>query len=304
MPQRLADVHSQVRPSLGELSSQATAALVVPLVFRSRSSGLLVALDRIVGGPQFAAEDERLLSAFAASAATAVATAQTVEAQRLRDSIRAAEEERSRWSRELHDETLQGLGALQVLLSTADRRPGGPAAAISDAREQIEEEIERLQVLITNLRPAALDDIGLVPAVAGVIRRARALYGFEASLDVELGDALGPTDSRLAPEIESTIYRLVQEAVNNAGKHANADAVDVRIVERPQRVAIEVRDDGVGFDTRATKLGFGLIGMKERLSLVEGSLELRSAPGQGTTVLASVPIRRADLFSARDERAS
>jgi signal transduction histidine kinase len=301
--ERLADIPNMVRPALGELTSGAEAALIVPLVFRAQSSGLLLALDRAADGPSFDAEDERLLSAFAASAATAVATAQTVEAQRLRDSIGAAEKERSRWSRELHDETLQGLGALQVMLSTANRRPGGAEAAIEQAVGQIAEEIEKLQALITELRPAALDEIGLAAALTSLAGRTQALYGYEADMTVDLAFEQGRAETRLLPEVESTVYRIVQEGLTNAGKHAGASTVAVGVVERGQTVEVSVSDDGVGFDVEAVEGGFGLIGMTERLGLVDGALELRSEPGKGTTVAATVPARRAQAEPAARTRA-
>ena len=106
---------------------EATSAVVAPLGFRGRARGVLVALDRMREGPAFDTEDEHLLGSFAASAAIAIATAQSVEAERLRHSMRASEEERARWARELHDETLQELGALKVMLDPPARRrtPGG-----------------------------------------------------------------------------------------------------------------------------------------------------------------------------------
>ena len=116
-------------------------------------------------GPAFDAEDEHLLGSFAASAAIAIATAQSVEAERLRHSMRASEEERARWARELHDETLQELGALKVLLDSARQTDdrGRIQSAIEQGLTQIELSIRNLQALITELRPAALDQIGLRP---------------------------------------------------------------------------------------------------------------------------------------------
>ena len=141
--------------------------MLVPLNFHGRPIGILVALDRFDSVAPYSAEDERLMRAFAGSAATALATAQSVEAEQLRMSIASADQERRRWARELHDETLQGLGALQVLL-TSGLAQGSPEAlerATRQAISHIESQISELQGLITELRPAALDDLGLTPAL-------------------------------------------------------------------------------------------------------------------------------------------
>jgi signal transduction histidine kinase len=290
-PQRIADVHNTVRLAMGELEAAAHTALLVPLVFRGRSSGLLVAFDRLNDDPQFDAEDERLLSAFAASAATAVATAQSVEAQRLRDSIQAAERERVRWARELHDETLQGLAGLKMLLTSVEHAPEVDITKLSLAH--IDDEIEKLQAIITDLRPAALDEIGLGPAVTTMVNRAKgaADFGAELTLEIDLDYESQRAERRLEIDIESTLYRFLQEAVTNVGKHAQANRVKVSLVEAAGHVHASVKDDGTGFDPEAVSRGFGLIGMKERLNLVGGDVVVTSAAGDGTTVTASVPAR-------------
>ena len=268
--------------------------LCVPLVFRGQSLGLLAALGRR-GGGDLGREDEQLLGGFAASAATAVATARTVEAQRLRDAIRSAEEERRRWARELHDDTLQDLGALGVVLETGLRSGSGERLerAARAAIEQVEVTVKNLQGLITELRPAALDELGVQPAVEALVERTRALADAAVELDVSLGPG------RQAPQVESTIYRIVQEALNNAVKHADARRVGVRIVEDTDQVEVEVRDDGAGFEpgsgfNAAHQGGFGLVGMRERVSLVGGRLQIESRPGQGTAVRARIPAVRAE----------
>ena len=134
-----------MRLGLGDLADRASMAMLVPLTFHGRGIGVLVALDRFDSAAPFSAEDERLMRAFAGSAATALATAQTVEEEQLRMSIASADQERGRWARELHDETLQGLGALQVLLTDRPQarwlraaqkrsRAGGRAARDTDRR--------------------------------------------------------------------------------------------------------------------------------------------------------------------------
>ena len=289
--ERLADVKGRVRLGLGGVAPDARTAMLVPLVFRGSTLGVLVALDRLVGGPDFGEEDERVIRSFAASAAIAVATAQSVEAEQLRRSVEAAEHERGRWARELHDETLQGLGALQVLLDGALQR-GTPEAideATNHAVGQIAEEIDKLQALITELRPAALDALGAEPAIISLVERARALHGLEIDLDLDLDYEQGRSPTRHIPEIESTIYRLVQESLTNVAKHARAERVSISVRESDGRVQIEVADDGQGFEGTPTGGGFGLAGMHERVDLVGGRLTVESSPGEGTTVTAEFP---------------
>jgi signal transduction histidine kinase len=292
--ERLSDVSSRVRLGLGDLVDESSTALLVPLTFRGRPVGVLVALDRLDGGEEFGDEDERIMRAFASSAATAVATAQTVEADQLRLTIQAAEHERGRWARELHDETLQGLGALQVILSSALQRPGDDAVerAAQQAVEQIADEIEKLQSLIAELRPAALDDLGLGPALESLVERVRAIHGLTVHAAIDLdNEAGGAPASRLIPEIESTAYRLVQEGLTNVAKHAQAETAELVLTESEGEVAIQIRDDGCGFDPAAGTAGFGLVGMRERVDLVGGSMSIESEPGSGTVVNAKLPAR-------------
>jgi signal transduction histidine kinase len=288
--ERLSDVGARVRLGLGRLVQDAATALLVPLVFKGRSLGVLVAVDRLARGPEFGPEDERLLRGFTAAAATAVATAQSVESDRLRKSIESAEHERTRWARELHDETLQGLGALRIMVESG-MKDEDPARALEVSRRVaagLEDEIARLQALISELRPAALDDIGLEPALESLVQRAERTHGFATSLSRDLDSRRG----RLAPELESTSYRLVQEALTNAGKHAGAKHVDV------------VRDDGRGFDPQADAEGFGLVGMRERVELVGGALTIESTRGQGTVISAQLPSRRGGGAAAAQARSA
>ena len=160
----------------------AEAALVVPLLFRGRSVGALVALDREAGGVEFDQEDLRLLQSFAASAATAVATAQTVESDRLRQQVDSAEKERERWARELHDDALQGLAAIRINLATAlqskaEERPARIERAAGETLERLEDQINELHRLINDLRPAALERLGLAGALQALAEEARPAAG-------------------------------------------------------------------------------------------------------------------------------
>ena len=300
-PERVSAVPAELPAEVAWLAGAGGTALMVPVSFRGRTQGVLVAFDRLSGEPEFGPEDERLLLSFAASAATAVATARSVEAVRLRQSIEAAEQERRRWARELHDQTLQALGGLRVLLSTPLRQGDTEQLerAARTAVEEIDREIESLQAIITELRPAALDEIGLEAALANLARRSEAVEGVDVELDVRLGRGnASDAPLRLAPELESAIYRLVQEALTNAAKHAEASRAQVRVSEHNGRVEVEVADDGRGFNPAAVSRGFGLVGMRERVELLDGTLAVSSSPGAGTTVSAVLPLASAGSGAA------
>ncbi|MGO9321545.1 MAG: GAF domain-containing protein [Solirubrobacteraceae bacterium] len=294
--QRLEDELTRARfdeHGLGRLGVQAAGGLAVPLVFRGRTHGVLLALDRLHDGPAFSIEDERLLEAFAASAASAVATAQSIASEHSRQRLAAAEGERRRWARELHDETLQSLSALRIGLSTAGRsgQPDALPQAVGQAVAQLEEAIANLRALITDLRPAALDELGVQAALEGLAERSTR-HGLEVDVSIDLHYEQGRERTRHAPEVETAIYRIVQEALTNASKHGEAKRAVVEISEQGATVQLSVRDDGAGFDPGAETDGFGLLGMRERVELLSGKLSLDSAPGRGTIVRASIPVQR------------
>ena len=251
--------------------------------------------DRLTGDRPFNEEDERLLQAFAASAATAVATAQNASEEALRRGIEASESERTRWARELHDETLQQLAGLRVLLSGA-RRSGEAermSGAIDSALEQITTAIGDLRSLITELRPAALDELGAKPALETLVGARRAARRTSRSSSRSTWPTRTATrSSATTPEIESTIYRLVQEALTNVAKHAGATASRSRVSDRDGEVAIVVRDDGEGFDPRQRSTGFGLMGMRERLALVARHARDRVRARGGHRAARDDPVRR------------
>ncbi|MBN1529400.1 MAG: GAF domain-containing sensor histidine kinase [Thermoleophilaceae bacterium] len=291
---RIADLASRVGHGLGPLAEAATSALVVPLAHRTHARGLLVAFDRLAGGPAFEPDDEHLLSSFAASAAIAIATAQAVEDDRLRETLEASEQERRRWARELHDETLQELGALKLLLQGARQtgEAGALATAADQAIEQIQLSISGLQGLITELRPAALDELGAGPALEALVTRVAATSGLDIKASVDLDYEMGRSPSRHVPDLETAVYRIVQEALTNVIKHASAEHVQIDVSERDERVKVTVRDDGRGFDPGARVEGFGLLGMRERAALVGGEITVEPGAGGGTVVHAALPVRR------------
>jgi signal transduction histidine kinase len=303
--QRIADFAKQIemtsrRAGLGLSAEQFVSpgehpALFVPLTYRGRHLGVLNSIGRVRRQGMFTQGEEELIMSFAASAATAVASAQSVESDRVRRTMRAMEDERSHWARELHDETLQGLGALRVLLASA-RRAEDPAAldaVLEQAVTQVTDEIRNLRALITDLRPAALDEIGLAAALEALIEHRRAQSPVEIETRIELAPEVGEDAQRLAPELETAIYRVVQEAMTNAVKHAEPTKVGVAVVEHEGHVHANVEDDGVGFDTEASHAGFGLTSMRERVGLAGGELKVTSE-ATGTTVEATFPVKRAE----------
>jgi two-component system, NarL family, sensor histidine kinase DevS len=288
---------------LGALGVNPDVGLAVPLVFGGEAHGVLLVLDRIGDGPAFTAEDERLLEAFATSAATAVANAESIASERRRQRMAVAESERRRWARELHDETLQSLGALRTGLSTARRseRPDALAQVVGEAIDHLEEAIANLRALITDLRPATLDEIGVHAALEGLSDRTRR-QGIEVDLDVDLVSEQGREPSRYSIDLETALYRIVQEALTNASKHGEAKRAVVEVKDDSTTVYLTVRDDGKGFDPNADTDGFGLLGMRERVELLNGQVEIDSAPGRGAIVKASFPAqRRPDAVRAGDD---
>ncbi len=291
-PERIDDVDVQLLVAAERFGVDgAKTALVVPLIHRGQSLGVPAGVRSWRRArSRSATTTSRTLKAFAASAATAVATAQTVQHHRLRDALAAAEAERRRWAQELHDETLQALGGLRVLLSSA-RRAGKPElldAATGQALEQIEQEITNLRAIITELRPAALDELGLAAALEALFQRHRTINDLEIieALTVSADDDAG----ELASDIQATVYRVVQEALTNVVKHAQANTVRVNVRVEGQRLVAEVADDGRGFAVAdGSDGGFGLTGMRERVLLAGGELTIDSGEG-GTIVSASLPL--------------
>ena len=212
---------------------------LVPLAFHGRSLGMLAALT---------GDDGSVLESFAASAATAVATARSVEEQRVRDMVHATEEERRRWARELHDGPLQHLGALRMRLLAA-RRAGDEAglhAAIDEVASGLRSGIGELRTLVRELRPAVLDELGPAAAIEGLAERIGERFGLAIRTDVRLAGG-----RRHAAELETALYRLVEEALINAARHSDALTVWVMVEIVNGLIRLEVRDDGRGFDPAA-----------------------------------------------------
>jgi signal transduction histidine kinase len=293
--QRLTDDLNRARfdeTGLGQFGFAAGAGLFVPLVFRTETPGVLVALNS-PDGAEFSDEDERLLTSFATSAATAVVTARSVSGDQLRAREAATEDERRRWARELHDETLQGLGGLRLSLSAARKASDTDVwrTALDEAVTELDTEIANLRGIISDVRPAALDELGTGAAVEALADRVRS-RGIDVMLHADLDYETGRAPARHHPDLETALYRIAQEAMTNAVKHSGAESITVDIKEADGYVTLRVHDDGQGFDMSAEPGGFGLVSMRERVELLDGALTVDSAPGEGTALTARIPARR------------
>jgi two-component system sensor histidine kinase UhpB len=204
--------------------------------------------------------------------------------------IDAQEAERKRIARELHDETAQTLTSLLVRLRILERA-GDPAqvrACVAELRGLTLQALEEVRNMARELRPTTLDDLGLVAAAQSYTEHCAELLGFAVTFHAET------FTQRLSPHVELVLYRVIQEALTNVARHANARHVEVQLTQEGTRAVATVRDDGVGFDVEGVlaskERGLGLFGMQERMALVGGRLQLRSWRGGGTLVRAEVPL--------------
>jgi signal transduction histidine kinase len=208
----------------------------------------------------------------------------------------AREEERRFMAHELHDEMGQLLTALKLRLQLAAREPAAPAAG--PAVELIDQLIRRVRKMSGDLRPPLLDEVGLVPALRAYFENHAALVG--AEIDLEVSEP--PTARRLAPDLEIACFRVIQESLTNALRHASAARIRVGVRRDEDQIAVSVRDDGKGFDTgalleRAAAGHLGVLGMRERVRARGGTFDLVSRPGAGTTVEARFPVALAPAAS-------
>lgn len=209
-----------------------------------------------------------------------------LEAERRRAgsaALRAQEEERTRVARDLHDEVNQSLtGLLLRLEAVREAAPPALEPEIAETRALANKAMEELLSLARQLRPTALDDLGLTAAIAGQVEQLRH-SGLKAELRAE-GDF-----SELDDDVQLVLYRVAQEALTNAARHGEAARVEVSLRRDAHRVELEVADDGRGFAFEQSERGLGIGGMRERALLVGGDLTIESRPGEGTTVRLSVP---------------
>jgi signal transduction histidine kinase len=265
----------------------AQAGLWAPLIVREETIGVLMALDRLQADPRFSDADLRLAQRFAARAAVAVDLSRRVARTTVRRIVGGQEQERRRLSRELHDETGQALTSILLGLKAIEDTRGTERfpAALAELREIVVATLQDVRRLAVELRPKALDDFGLVPALERLTDSFAEQTGIATHLESRL------PDSRLPSEIETVLYRVVQEALTNVVKHAQAEHVSVLLHPKPGRVAVMIEDDGRGFAEEGETEGIGLLGMRERVALVGGTVTFETSPGAGTTIVVEVPSR-------------
>ena len=264
----------------------ARTGLYVPLVVGGRPIGLIVAHDREGNDPRFTDADLRLTESFAQRAAVAVDLSERVAGDAVRRVVEAQELERRRLARELHDQTgqeltsvLLGLKGVEEAKTDAER-----VEALATVRAQVVETLHDVRRLAVELRPKALDDFGLVAA----LERLRDTFAEQTGMRVELEASVG---DRLPSDVETALYRIVQEALTNIVKHAQASSVSLVVTRSERAITAVIEDDGSGFAANGGGEGLGLLGMAERLALLGGTLKTESSPGAGATIVAEVPLR-------------
>ena len=280
------------RPVIGHIS--------MPLVAKNRVVGQLNIGCHFDRG--FDQSDMDLLAAMGPQLGVAIENARLWEEVRRKEVLReellkkvvsAQEDERRHLSRELHDEMGQRLTSilinLKVLEGVKDRvRAGG---LIADIKSVVSQTLETIHQLAVELRPSVLDDLGLVPALEHYVKTCPQRCGFEVDFA-----AIGMGNKRLPREIETTLYRIVQESLTNAARHSQADRVSLLLEQRGSSVVVIVEDNGIGFNVREAmspsngRNKLGLYGIEERAILAGGKLTIESAPGKGATVFVEVPM--------------
>jgi len=276
------EVNQDVARRLG-----ATTGLYVPLLARERPIGVLVAHDKIGRDQRFTSSDLRLAEQFALRASIAVDLSRRVARDALRRVVAGQEVERRRLARELHDETGQALTSILLGLRAVDEADGGEAVtkAMGDLRELVVATLQDVRRLAVQLRPKALDDFGLVPALERLVQMFSESSGIAVDLEAQLAE------TRLPSEVETTLYRIVQEALTNVVKHAEADKVSILLVRRDAAVTAVLEDNGRGFAPDTVKTdSLGLEGMRERAELHDGRLTIETSAGSGTTLVVEIPL--------------
>ena len=265
---------------------QMVTGLYVPLVLRGEAIGVITAQDKQGSDPRFTDDDLRVSEGFAQRASAAVDLSRRVARDALQRVVSAQEQERRRLARELHDETGQALTSILLGLRTIEEAKDKVEldAALTEVRDLVRATLQDVRQLAVELRPKALDDFGLVAA----LERLTSSFGEQTGISMEFQSSLPA--GRLSPEVETALYRIVQEALTNIVKHSRAGRVSIVVGRKDGAVSVVVEDDGVGFEpTRTREEGLGLIGMRERVALLGGRLTIESRPGAGTTFVAEVP---------------
>ncbi len=298
-------IHDWVRPEQGSFIERfgVHSLLIVPLQVQERVIGT-VSLGRNKTRPAYTGDDQILLADLANRAGMAIRNMQLLEAvgkhsrnlQRLSTQlIKAQEAERKRISRELHDEMGQALTAISINLAAIKKelppdlaaKTGKRLAETSLLAGQI---LEQVREMSFDLRPNMLDVLGLVPTLRWYVNR----YSARLNLKVEF-EVIGFDEQRLSPEVETTLYRIVQESLTNVARYARAGRVRLHLQFKDSTISALIADDGRGFDVEelsrreTTQHGMGLLGIQERAAALRGRVTIQSRPGEGTRLFVEVP---------------
>jgi signal transduction histidine kinase len=276
------EAHQDIARRLG-----VSSGLYVPLVARGEPIGVLIAHDKVGSDPMFSSADLRLAEQFGVRAANAVSVSRRVARDALSRVVAGQEVERRRLARELHDETGQALTSILLGLRAVDDKAADDDTrkAVSDLRELVVATLQDVRRLAVQLRPKALDDFGLVPALERLVETFAETSGIEVQLEARLGA------ERLPADVETTLYRIVQEGLTNVVKHAEAERVSILLARRDRTAIAVIEDDGRGFDFQTNAGdGIGILGMQERVELHDGRVTMESTPGSGTTLHVEIPL--------------
>jgi signal transduction histidine kinase len=261
---------------------EASAALYVPLTVRGRAVGVIAVYDKQGADPRFSDADMRVAEAFANRAALALDLSERVGREAVRALLEGQELERKRLARELHDETGQALASILLGLKALEQQVGTEPVLM--IRELVGSALDDVRRLTVELRPPVLDDFGLGPA----LERLASVVTGRSGLAVQLNVA--PQLRSLSAEHETALYRIVQEALTNVVKHAQATSVSIVVASGESSVRVVIEDDGAGFDPEKVREGaLGLVGMRERVLLLNGRFEVDSTAGAGTALLVELP---------------
>lgn len=287
------DVDFSARPLASDppLFEGVRSIMGVPVRVGDSPLGVLVLMG-FQEGEHFGARDEQVLRLLAGQAATAVQNARLVQRLHERSSmlIQAQEAERRRIARELHDELGGSLSALDLALEREKNRSAPDPSGLRDLQTTVRRMNDQLRKLLLDLRPSALDELGLYEALEGYVTR------FSERTGVEVRCAGGlDRDEYLGEEVETAVFRIVQEALTNVARHAEVNVATLEGRRENGRLEIRIEDEGVGFDVEEVKdraETVGLSGIRERAGLLGGTFTVESTPGEGTRLTVVIPIQK------------
>ena len=306
---RLAGTHSGLTLTLGFFTCGAVVTILVNYLAFWNHFRPLLELSRALELVRKGEEARRAVKGVRAAGDTGLIASVLRVLDRIEDDslqfsarlLASIESERQRIGSELHDDTSQILAAALLAVGLTERHlPADAAAArqsLGSARDLLQRALDQLKVVIYDLRPAMLDELGLAAALRWYVKARVERPGLAVVTDFQVGTG------RLRIEIETALYRIGQEALANAVKHAQARRIELRLEVKPGYAALAIFDDGRGFDLgEARGLGLGLLSMKERVGLLGGQFNIVTEPGQGTRVYAVIPLPEAETTPEESKR--